>query len=85
MLEVKILKNLGDPCILEDRVCTECGECDVCDLDPTKQCNNCCQCIETLDGDFAEIEIDDIILSSEDQRPARRRSKNQKYKVNRAR
>jgi len=66
------LKNLGEPCVLEDRVCTECGECDLCDLDPTKQCNNCFQCIEPLDGDFAEIGIDDILLTEKtdtDSRP----------------
>lgn len=74
--------NLGDPCVLEDRVCTECGECNICDIDPTKQCDNCCHCIETLEGDFAEIEIEDILISSEDLTSENRRSKNQKYKVN---
>ena len=60
------MNNLGEPCVLEDRVCTECGECDLCDLDPTKQCDNCCQCINIPEGDFAEIEIDDVLLNTED-------------------
>ncbi|HBV85653.1 hypothetical protein [Desulfosporosinus sp.] len=60
------MNNLGDSCILEDRVCTECGDCDVCDLDPTKQCDDCCQCIKTPEGDYAEIEIDDVLLNTED-------------------
>jgi hypothetical protein len=60
------LKNFGEPCVLEDRSCTECGECDLCDLDPTKQCDNCCQCVETLECDFVEIGIDDILVNTED-------------------
>lgn len=61
------LKNLGEPCVLEDRVCSKCGECDRCDLDPTKQCDNCCQCIETHEEDYAEIEIDDVLLNIEEE------------------
>ena len=60
------MKNLGEPCVLEDRVCIECGECDVCDLDPAKQCDNCCHCINTPKCDYAEIEIDDVLLNIED-------------------
>lgn len=60
------LKKYGEPCILEDRLCTECGECDVCDLDPTKKCDNCCQCIKTPEGEYAEIQIDDILINTED-------------------
>lgn len=60
------LKAIGKPCILEDRPCTNCGECNLCDLDPTKQCDNCCRCIDTPDGDYAEIGIDDILLNDED-------------------
>ena len=76
------LKNLGEPCVLEDRSCTECGECDLCDQDPTKLCDNCAQCIETLEGDFAEIEIDDILLNTEDQNTANRhKGSSNKYKI----
>ena len=60
------MNNLGEPCVLEDRVCTQCGECDLCDLDPTKRCDNCCQCIKIPEGDFAEIEIEDILVNTED-------------------
>jgi hypothetical protein len=60
------LKNFGEPCVLEDRLCTECGECDLCDLDPTKQCDNCCQCVKTLECDYVEIGIDDILVTTED-------------------
>ncbi|MDR3540603.1 MAG: hypothetical protein P4L69_06475 [Desulfosporosinus sp.] len=66
------MKNLGEPCILEDRSCTGCGECDRCDLDPTKQCNNCCQCIDTPEGDYVEIGIDDILLNTEKPKTASR-------------
>lgn len=76
------LKNLGEPCVLEDRSCTECGECDLCDLDPKKQCDNCGQCIETPEGDFAEIGIDDILLNTEDPDTARRhKGHSNKYKI----
>lgn len=60
------MNTLGEPCVLQDRSCTQCGECNLCDLDPLKQCDNCCQCINTLEGDFAEIEIDDILVNSEE-------------------
>jgi len=63
------LKNIGEPCVLEDRTCTQCGECDVCDKDPNKQCDNCGQCLEFPDGDFAEIKIDDILLDTDSQNP----------------
>ncbi|WP_040411574.1 hypothetical protein [Desulfosporosinus sp. OT] len=76
------MKNLGEPCVLENRVCTECGECDLCDLDPTKQCDNCCQCINAPEGDFAEIEIDDILLNTEDPKVVSRSNRNSnKYKI----
>lgn len=64
------MKNLGEACVLEDRSCTECGECDQCDQDPNKQCDNCCECINFPDGDFAEIEIDDILLNTDNLTPA---------------
>ena len=76
------MKNLGEACVLEDRSCTECGECDLCDLDPTKQCDNCCQCIKTPEGDYAEIEIDDILLNTEDQSKNRVKGQSNKYKLN---
>jgi len=76
------LKNLGEPCVLEDRSCTECGECNLCDLDPTKQCDNCSQCIEAPEGDFAEIGIDDILLNTEDlNNSSRHKGQNNKYKI----
>ncbi|MDR3601236.1 MAG: hypothetical protein P4L49_12270 [Desulfosporosinus sp.] len=76
------MKNLGEPCVLEDRLCTKCGECDLCDLDPTKQCDNCGQCIEIPEGDFAEIGIDDILVNTEDSTTARaRKGYSNKYKV----
>ena len=75
------MKNLGEPCILEDRSCTECGECDLCDLDPTKQCDNCYQCIKTPEGDFAEIGIDDILLNTEDSKASRVKGHINKYKI----
>lgn len=53
----------GELCILEERICTGCGECDRCDLDPTKLCDNCCKCIKDFDGDYAEIEIDDVLVN----------------------
>jgi len=76
------LKNFGEACVLEDRSCTECGECDQCDQDPNKQCDNCGQCIELPDGDFAEIEIDDILLNTDNPTPAsRHKGKGNKYKI----
>lgn len=78
------MNSLGEPCLLEDRICTECGECDLCDLDPTKQCDNCCRCIETLEGDYAEIEIEDVLLNTEDKKESRSNShKSKSYKVKR--
>ncbi|MCO5386616.1 MAG: hypothetical protein NHB14_13535 [Desulfosporosinus sp.] len=75
------MNSLGEPCLLEDRVCTECGECDLCDLNPTKQCDNCCQCINVPEGDYAEIEIDDVLLNTEAPETAKRHNKHSKYKV----
>ena len=78
------MNKLGEPCILEDRICTECGECDLCDLDPTKLCNNCCQCINTPEGDYAEIEIEDILINTEDKNRANQNIRaNKMYKVKR--
>lgn len=76
------MKNLGEACVLEDRPCTECGECDRCDQDQSKQCDNCGQCIEFLDGDFAEIEIDDILLNTDKPNSAsRHKGHSTKYKL----
>lgn len=60
------MNNLGEPCVLADRACTKCGECDVCDLDSSKQCDNCCKCLKSPEGDYAEIEIDDVLLNIEE-------------------
>lgn len=59
------MNNLGEPCVLEERVCTQCGECDLCDLNPNKKCDNCCQCIKIPDSDYAEIEIEDVLINTE--------------------
>ena len=59
------MRKYGEMCILEDRLCTECGECDICELDSNKICDNCCKCIDT-DNDYSGIEIDDILLNTED-------------------
>lgn len=75
------MNNLGEPCLLEDRMCTECGECNHCDLDPLKQCDNCCQCINTLDGDYAEIEIDEILITTEDKTGSRHNGSKRNFKV----
>jgi D-arabinose 1-dehydrogenase-like Zn-dependent alcohol dehydrogenase len=79
-------KKIGEPCVLEDCLCTGCGECDRCDLDPTKQCDNCGQCIQTLDGDFAEIIIDDILINEKTSNDlkivSRRKNLGNKYKIN---
>jgi hypothetical protein len=76
------LKTIEKPCVLEDRACTNCGECDRCDLDPNKQCDSCCRCIDTADGDYAEIGIDDILLNNEDLDSTQRSiGKGQKYKI----
>ncbi|MGC7873113.1 hypothetical protein ACPUYX_16480 [Desulfosporosinus sp. SYSU MS00001] len=60
------MKTISKQCVLEERLCTDCGECDRCDLDPSKLCDNCCQCIDTLEGDYAEIGIDDILINKEE-------------------
>lgn len=66
MIEGNKMRKYGEPCILEDRLCIECGECDVCELDPNKICDNCCKCIEsTTKADYAEIQIDDILINTE--------------------
>jgi hypothetical protein len=76
------LSKLGEECVLEDRPCTECGECDLCDLDPSKLCDNCCQCIESPDGDFAEIMIEDILLNTDiPNTPALRKDGKGKYRI----
>ena len=76
------MKNLGEPCVLEDRTCTQCSECDLCDRDPSKQCDNCGQCLEFPDGDFAEIQIDDILLDTDNPNPvSRHRGHGINYKI----
>ncbi|MDA8228352.1 MAG: hypothetical protein M0T74_11765 [Desulfitobacterium hafniense] len=60
------MKNIGEPCILEARSCTQCGECDYCELNPEKLCDNCCNCIESPKADYLGIEIDDILIDTED-------------------
>ena len=67
------MKKFGEPCVLENRLCTECGDCDRCELDSNKICDNCCKCIESK-AVFIGIEIDDIIMGVEDlsTRPARK-------------
>lgn len=76
------MQNKGDPCVLEDRLCTQCGECDRCELDSTKICDNCCRCIETK-ADYAEIIIDDILLNEVDlkQRPSKGETNTSKFKI----
>lgn len=59
------MKQYGESCVLENRLCTECGECDRCELNSEKTCDNCCQCIEST-ADFAGIEIEEIIINTED-------------------
>lgn len=59
------MQKYGEPCVLEDRLCTECGECDRCELDPNKICDNCCKCIDT-DAEYRGIQINDILLNTED-------------------
>lgn len=59
------MKTYGEPCILENRLCTECGECDRCELNSEKICDNCCQCIDS-EADYVGIEIDDILINTED-------------------
>lgn len=68
------MKKLGEPCILEDRLCTECGDCDRCELNPKKICDNCCQCIETS-ADYLGIEIEDILITTEDIKSSHQPSK----------
>lgn len=59
------MQKYGEPCVLEDRLCTECGDCDRCELNPDKICDNCCQCIDST-ADFRGIQIEDILLNTED-------------------
>lgn len=59
------MRRAGEACELEDRICTECGECEICELEPEKICDNCCKCIEGSGADFAAIQIDDILLDTE--------------------
>ncbi len=55
-------------CVLdESKVCTDCGECDRCDLDPNKICDNCMKCVKTY-ADYAEIEIEKVILNENEKR-----------------
>lgn len=75
------MRKSGEPCILEERICTECGDCDLCELDPNKQCDNCCQCIESSEADYAEIAIDDILINTEDLKSMNIPQVRHKYKV----
>lgn len=59
------MKKYGEPCVLEERLCTECGECDICELNSDKICDNCCECLETTSSDYLEIQIDDILINTE--------------------
>lgn len=59
------MKTYNEPCILEDRLCTECGECDCCELDSDKICDNCCKCIDS-EADYLGIEVDDILINTEE-------------------
>lgn len=59
------MKTYGEPCVLEDRLCTECGDCDLCELDSKKICDNCCQCIDS-EAEYRGIEIEDILINTED-------------------
>lgn len=59
------MRTYGEPCELEDRNCTECGECDRCELNAEKICDNCCKCIES-DADYAGIEIEEILINTEE-------------------
>lgn len=68
------MNKYGEPCILEDRLCTECGECDRCELDPEKICDNCCKCIDS-DAEYRAIEIEDILLNTEDLKSPRKNAK----------
>lgn len=52
-------------CVLDEtKVCDDCGECDRCDLDPHKICDNCMKCVNS-GADYAEIEIDEVVLDNE--------------------
>lgn len=76
------MKNFGEACVLEDRSCSECGECDQCDQDLNKQCDSCGQCLDMPDGDYAEIEIDDILLNKDQPNLASRHKRPiKKYKL----
>jgi hypothetical protein len=44
-------------------------------------CDNCCKCIETPNGDFAEIGIDDILVNIDKPTPSRRKGKGNQYKI----
>lgn len=63
------MQKKGEPCVLEDRLCTECGDCDRCELDPTKICDNCCKCIDST-AEYRGIEIDEILINTEDLKDA---------------
>ena len=55
-------------CLLDEtKWCDNCGECDRCDLDPNKLCDNCMKCISSTGADYLAIEIDDILMSENDE------------------
>ena len=62
------MMTYGEPCIIEDRLCTECGECDYCEINADKICDNCCQCLSS-EADFRGIDIDEILINTEDAKP----------------
>lgn len=76
------MQKKGEPCVLEDRLCIECGECDRCELDPNKICDNCCKCIDST-ADFRAIEIDEILINTEDIKGTHQPGKNFKFKMKR--
>lgn len=75
------MRTYGEPCILEERLCNECGECDSCELNPTKTCDNCCQCIESQ-ADYTGIEIEEILINTEDVKNQPQQRKSFKLKNN---
>ncbi|WP_434512479.1 hypothetical protein [Desulfitobacterium sp. AusDCA] len=73
------MQKKGEPCVLEDRLCTECGDCDRCELDPTKICDNCCKCIDST-ADYRGIEIDEILVNTEELKGTHKSVRNYTFK-----
>lgn len=59
------MRKAGQMCVLEERLCIECGDCDRCELTPEKICNNCCECINEPNVDYLGIEIEDILINTD--------------------